>query len=257
MTTVASDGRFGQSGRARGSAVARLRIRRPDRQSAPRAERPEVGRRLGDRRLPDPGRTCRRPGRRRCGGALRRRVGQGRSRDHCGSAVVGEAGRACPSGLHLDCRRRQAPDGLLPGQARSGTGADRVRDSLDHPARDTVPRSGVHHRLRQSADRRSASPRKGSVVSRSRCRRWPAGWPNWRPAHRPAGCPSSVARPSVRSPSWPGCTSVRQTGSDGVVAVPMPGRLIRGLRAGYGLTPDHGDGIETFADYLRARSQSA
>lgn len=42
-----------------------------------------------------------------------------------------------------------------------------------------------------------------------------------------------------------------------VVAVPMPGRLIRGLRAGYGLTPDHGDGIETFADYLRARSQSA
>lgn len=36
-----------------------------------------------------------------------------------------------------------------------------------------------------------------------------------------------------------------------VLTVPMPGRLAKGLRAGHGLTPDHGDGIETFGEFLQ------
>ena len=36
-----------------------------------------------------------------------------------------------------------------------------------------------------------------------------------------------------------------------VLPVPAPGRLARGLRAGDGLTPEHGDGLETFAEFLR------
>lgn len=36
-----------------------------------------------------------------------------------------------------------------------------------------------------------------------------------------------------------------------VVALPLPGKLGRGLRSGYGLTPEHGDGLQTFAEFLR------
>ena len=38
-----------------------------------------------------------------------------------------------------------------------------------------------------------------------------------------------------------------------VVRVPVPGRLMKGLRAGYGMTPDHGDGVQTFAEFLAAQ----
>src|ERR1700712_2231692 len=41
-----------------------------------------------------------------------------------------------------------------------------------------------------------------------------------------------------------------------VMAVPLPGKLMRGLRKGYGLTPDHGDGIQTFAEFLQVRARS-
>lgn len=36
-----------------------------------------------------------------------------------------------------------------------------------------------------------------------------------------------------------------------VLTVPVPGKLGRGLRAGDGLTPDHGDGIVTFGEFLQ------
>ena len=35
-----------------------------------------------------------------------------------------------------------------------------------------------------------------------------------------------------------------------VVQLRFPGRLTKGLRAGYGTTPDHGDGVQTFAEFL-------
>src|ERR1700712_270984 len=53
-------------------------------------------------------------------------------------------------------------------------------------------------------------------------------------------------------------TYLSSTGSrKRVVAVPLPGKLIGGLRRGYGLTPDHGDGVETFAQYLAAGPHSS
>ena len=114
------------------------------------------------------------------------------------------------------------PMGYYRAKLGSGTGADRVRDSVDHPARDPVPRSGVHHRPNnlQTADRRR--PEGGQL---SAGRGAGGGRPAGRTGDRPtgaAGCPSSVARPSFRSPSWPGCTSVRQTGSDGWSPFPCP-----------------------------------
>lgn len=36
-----------------------------------------------------------------------------------------------------------------------------------------------------------------------------------------------------------------------VVPVPLPGKLMKALIAGYGLTPEHGDGVMTFTDFLR------
>ncbi len=39
-----------------------------------------------------------------------------------------------------------------------------------------------------------------------------------------------------------------------VVALPLPGALAKGLRAGHGLAPDHGDGVQTFAEFLALRS---
>lgn len=39
-----------------------------------------------------------------------------------------------------------------------------------------------------------------------------------------------------------------------MVTLPVPGKLMKGLRQGYGLTPDHGDGTQTFAQFLQARS---
>ena len=39
-----------------------------------------------------------------------------------------------------------------------------------------------------------------------------------------------------------------------MVALPVPGKLMKGLRRGYGLTPDHGDGIQTFAEFLQVGS---
>ena len=41
-----------------------------------------------------------------------------------------------------------------------------------------------------------------------------------------------------------------------VFTVPLPGRLARGLRQGYGLTPEHGDGVQTFAEFLQVRNRS-
>ena len=38
--------------------------------------------------------------------------------------------------------------------------------------------------------------------------------------------------------------------------LPLPGRIAGALRAGAGLTPDHGDGLQTFAQFLALR-QSA
>lgn len=38
-----------------------------------------------------------------------------------------------------------------------------------------------------------------------------------------------------------------------IVQLPVPGRAARGFRAGHHLTPDHADGIRTFADYLTER----
>lgn len=38
-----------------------------------------------------------------------------------------------------------------------------------------------------------------------------------------------------------------------VVRVPLPGRVAAALRTGAGLTPDHGDGLQTFAQYLALR----
>ncbi len=42
-----------------------------------------------------------------------------------------------------------------------------------------------------------------------------------------------------------------------IMTVPLPGKLMKGLRRGAGTTPDHGDGVETFGDFLRVRRQSA
>lgn len=41
-----------------------------------------------------------------------------------------------------------------------------------------------------------------------------------------------------------------------LLAIPLRGKLMKGLRSGYGLTPDHGDGVETFADFLQARAHT-
>lgn len=38
-----------------------------------------------------------------------------------------------------------------------------------------------------------------------------------------------------------------------LVSVPVPGRVGSALRAGAGLTPDHGDGLQTFAQFLALR----
>jgi uncharacterized protein YbjT (DUF2867 family) len=42
-----------------------------------------------------------------------------------------------------------------------------------------------------------------------------------------------------------------------VLAVPVPGKLAKGLRKGYGLTPDHGDGVQTFAEFLQLKRLGA
>ena len=38
-----------------------------------------------------------------------------------------------------------------------------------------------------------------------------------------------------------------------VVSVPVPGKVARALRAGAGLTPEHGDGLQTYAQFLALR----
>ncbi len=35
-----------------------------------------------------------------------------------------------------------------------------------------------------------------------------------------------------------------------ILRIPFPGAFARGLRKGYGMTPDHGDGMQTFAEFL-------
>ena len=42
-----------------------------------------------------------------------------------------------------------------------------------------------------------------------------------------------------------------------IMTVPLPGKLMKGLRRGEGLTPDHGDGVQTFGDFLRVRLQTS
>ena len=42
-----------------------------------------------------------------------------------------------------------------------------------------------------------------------------------------------------------------------IVTVPLPGKLMKGLRRGDGLTPDHGDGVETFGDFLQVRAHTS
>ncbi len=39
--------------------------------------------------------------------------------------------------------------------------------------------------------------------------------------------------------------------------VPLPGTLARGLRSGYGMTPDFGDGVQTFGEFLQMRRLGA
>ena len=41
-----------------------------------------------------------------------------------------------------------------------------------------------------------------------------------------------------------------------VIAIPLPGKLMRGLRKGYGLTPEHGDGVQTFTEFLQVKALS-
>lgn len=41
-----------------------------------------------------------------------------------------------------------------------------------------------------------------------------------------------------------------------MASLPVPGRVARALRAGAGLTPDHGDGLQTFAQFLALRDSA-
>jgi len=42
-----------------------------------------------------------------------------------------------------------------------------------------------------------------------------------------------------------------------LISVPIPGKLVKSLRKGYGLTPDHGDGMQTFAEFLQLKRLGA
>ena len=42
-----------------------------------------------------------------------------------------------------------------------------------------------------------------------------------------------------------------------LISVLIPGKLVKGLRKGYGMTPDHGDGLQTFAEFLQLKRLGA
>ncbi len=75
----------------------------------------------------------------------------------------------------------------------------------------------------------------------------------------PAGRVPEFGGPEIRSYAELAQTYLRwkrggQRRPRRVAAVPVPGKLARGLRAGDGMTPDHGDGVQTFAEFLALRA---
>ncbi|MET3807670.1 uncharacterized protein YbjT (DUF2867 family) [Nakamurella sp. UYEF19] len=71
-------------------------------------------------------------------------------------------------------------------------------------------------------------------------------------AGAPAGRVPELGGPEIRSMHELARLYLASTGHrKTVLPVPMPGRLAGALRAGHQLTPDHGDGMQTFAEFLR------
>ncbi|SDO54544.1 Uncharacterized conserved protein YbjT, contains NAD(P)-binding and DUF2867 domains [Nakamurella panacisegetis] len=74
----------------------------------------------------------------------------------------------------------------------------------------------------------------------------------------PAGRVPELGGPEIRTLADLARLYLRSTGRRRpIVPLPVPGRLIKGLRAGHGLTPDHADGVQTFAEYLAAGGATA
>lgn len=67
----------------------------------------------------------------------------------------------------------------------------------------------------------------------------------------PAGRVAELGGPEIRTLAELARMHLAATGrTSRIVPIPLPGKLARGLRKGYGMTPDHGDGMQTFAEFL-------
>jgi uncharacterized protein YbjT (DUF2867 family) len=67
----------------------------------------------------------------------------------------------------------------------------------------------------------------------------------------PAGRVTELGGPEIRTMCELATMYLTSAGrTRRVVRIPFPGRFARGLRKGYGMTPDHGDGLQTFAEFL-------
>ncbi len=67
----------------------------------------------------------------------------------------------------------------------------------------------------------------------------------------PAGRVTDMGGPEIRTMSeLAGMYLVSADRKKKIVTVPFPGKFAAGLRKGYGMTPDHGDGIQTFSEFL-------
>ena len=68
----------------------------------------------------------------------------------------------------------------------------------------------------------------------------------------PAGRVPEMGGPEIRSMSELARMYLESIGRrKKIVRIPFPGGFSRGLRKGYGMTPDHGDGMQTFAEFLQ------
>jgi uncharacterized protein YbjT (DUF2867 family) len=67
----------------------------------------------------------------------------------------------------------------------------------------------------------------------------------------PAGRVNDLGGPEIRTMSELARMYLTSAGRENkVVAIPFPGKLAAGLRNGDGMTPDHGDGMQTFSEFL-------
>ena len=74
----------------------------------------------------------------------------------------------------------------------------------------------------------------------------------------PAGRVPELGGPEIKSLTELARMYLNSVGSrKPIMTLPLPGKLMKGLRRGDGLTPDHGDGVETFADFLQVRPHTS